>query len=166
MKQRLQKAYEHDTNKRHDIANKVVHNILTEHDFVAIQDEMIHNWHSGLFGKQVQHSAMGSIKAKLRGNFKTHVVERSYPSTQICPSCGCKTKHPLSKREYDCAYCGYHHDSRDIKSAQSILDEAHRQVMSGTDMTIKSLVETESAVLASLDTSDKIPSEKQEAQVL
>ena len=87
-----------------------------------MQDEMIANWHSGLFGKQVQHSSMGFIKAKLKNSLKVHVVETSFPSTQICPICGSLTKHPLNKRDYDCKACGYHHDSRDIKSAQSILD--------------------------------------------
>lgn len=60
-KHKLQKAYEKQNNIKKDIVNKTVHNIL-ENDFIAIQDEMIHNWHKGLFGKQVQHSAMGSIK--------------------------------------------------------------------------------------------------------
>ena len=85
---------------------------------------MLQSWHSGWFGKQVQHSAMGLIKAGLKDSPKTVVVEQSFPSTQVCPNCGCLTKHPLEKRDYDCPYCGYHHPSRDIKSAQSILDKA------------------------------------------
>jgi hypothetical protein len=31
-----------------------------------MQDENLRGWHSGLFGKQVQHSCMGLIKAKLK----------------------------------------------------------------------------------------------------
>ena len=124
----LQIAYEKDKNVRKDKANKISSKIVDSNDFVAIQDEMIHNWHSGLFGKQIQHSAMGLIKAKLKQSSKTYVVERSFPSTQVCPICGCLTKHPLSEREYNCIHCGYHHPSRDVKSAQSILDEALKQV--------------------------------------
>ena len=52
---------------------------------------------------------------------KYHII---FCPKQICPICGCLTKHPLNKRTYDCEYCGYHHFSRDIKSAQSILDYA------------------------------------------
>ena len=96
---KLRRAYERDKNRRLD---KAVHKILLNNDFVAMQDEMLHNWHSGLFGQQVQHSAMGYIKAKLTTNLKTYLVSRSYPSTQICPICGKKTKHPLKKRDYDC----------------------------------------------------------------
>ena len=159
---KLKIAYQKDKNKRIDQANKVIHNILKENDFIAIQDEMIHNWHSGLFGKQVQKSAMGYIKAKLKKNSKVHVVERSFPSTQICPECGCLTKHDLSKREYNCIHCGYHHDSRDQKSAQSILDEAHRIV--SLERRAQSPVEIDSSTLMLLNGQCTDPSLKQEAR--
>ena len=133
-KNKLRKAYEKDSNRRKDLANKTVHEILSNYDLIAIQDEMIHNWHSGLFGRQVQHSAMGAIKAELKNSSSVHVVERGFPSTQICPVCGGLTKHPLKERTYTCRHCGYHHPSRDIKAAQSILDEAIRKYrLSGTE---------------------------------
>ena len=168
-KKKLRCAYERDANRRKDAANKLVHDILTNNDFVAIQDEMIHNWHSGLFGKQVQHSAMGTIKAKLKNSSKVVMIERSFPSTQMCPVCGCLTKHPLSKRDYDCPHCGYHHNSRDQKSAQSILTEALRQtsnIQVSPEQRAQSLVETTSAASVSLGADCKMPSVKQEAQVL
>ena len=56
---KLRRAYERDSNRRQDKANKAVHEILSSNDFVAMQDEMIHNWQAGLFGRRVQHSAMG-----------------------------------------------------------------------------------------------------------
>ena len=125
-RQKLRKAYEKDKNKRKDLANKTVHEIKSNYDFIAIQDEMIQNWHKGLFGRQVQHSAMGVIKAELKNSSNVYVVSRSYPSTQICPECAKLTKHPLSKRNYTCRYCGYRHPSRDVKAAGSILAEAKR----------------------------------------
>ena len=45
-----------------------MHKILSSNDFIAIQDELIYSWHAGLFGKQMQYSAMGYIKAKLKNN--------------------------------------------------------------------------------------------------
>lgn len=125
---KLKIAYEKMNNLKADLANKAVHDILENHDLVAIQDEMLANWHKGLFGRQVQHSAMGTIKAKLKTNSKTHVLERSYPSTQICPTCGKNTKHPLTEREYHCQHCGYHHSNRDAKAAGSILEEVLRRL--------------------------------------
>ena len=123
-KAKLQRSYEKDYNRRKDLAHKAVHEILSNYDFIAIQDEMIYNWHKGLFGRQVQHSAMGVIKAELMKSSSVHVVSRDFPSTQICPVCGKLTKHSLSERSYTCRYCGYHHSSRDRKAAISILSEA------------------------------------------
>ena len=125
-KNKVRKAYEKDKNRRKDLANKAVHEILNNYDFIAIQDEMIHNWHKGIFGKQVQHSAMGVIKEELKNSSGVYVVSRDFPSTQICPECGKLTKHPLKMRSYTCQYCGYHHPSRDEKAANSILEEAKR----------------------------------------
>ena len=122
-----QVAYEKLANKKYDLGNKVVHDLLSQYDLIAIQDEMIANWHKGLFGKQVQHSAMGYIKRKLKTNSKVHVVDRSFPSTQKCPVCGKNTKHLLSERSYRCQYCGYYHPSRDAKAAEMILYEVLSQ---------------------------------------
>jgi putative transposase len=163
---KLRRAYERDTNRRHDKANKAVHEILSNNDFIAIQDEMIHNWHAGLFGRRVQYSAMGYIKAKLKSNLKTYVVSRSYPSTQICPVCGKKTKQPLKKRDYDCNYCGYHHVSRDVKSAQTILERALYEVKVSLERRAKSLVEADAATQISEGILCKCSPKKQEAQCL
>ena len=160
----LRKLYEHLYRQRKDKANKIVHNILNSYDFIAIQDEMIHNWHSGLFGKQVQNSAMGLIKAELKKSSKTFVIDRSFPSTQICPVCGCLNKHPLSKRDYDCPHCGYHHPSRDIKSAQSILDKALKQV--STERRTKSPEEVSASVAEACSSAISALPVIQEAQVL
>ena len=163
---KLQVAYEKQNNRKADMANKVTSSILADNDFVAIQDEMIANWHKGLFGKQVQHSAMGSIKMKLKTNSKVHVVDRSFPSTQICPKCGQKTKHPLSERSYRCQYCGYTHPSRDAKAAYSILIEALNQYVS-TERRTQSPVEARPSTTAPVRRSSrKVSPVKQEAQVL
>lgn len=122
--EKLRRAYERQNNRKADIANNIVHKLLCDYDLVAMQDEMISGWHHGVFGKQVQHSAMGYIKAKLKNSSKTIVVPRSFPSTQKCPVCGENTKHSLSKRTYTCAHCGYHHPDRDVKAAESVLSEA------------------------------------------
>lgn len=161
---KLRRAYERLANQKADLAHKIVHEILSSYDFIAIQDEMLANWHKGLFGKQVQHSCMGLIKAELIHSSKTHVVSKSFPSTQVCPMCGNLTKHPLDKRDYDCVFCGYHHNSRDKKSAQSILERALYEV--SLEQRAKSLVETESSTSVSLADVCKIPSMTQEAQVL
>ena len=172
--QRLQRACEHQTNIKRDTANKAVHDLLTNYDYIAIQDEMIAGWHHGVFGKQVQHSAMGYIKAKLKNSSKVHVVPRSFPSTQKCPVCGCNTRHPLSKRNYECSFCGYTHPSRDVKAAMMILDEALRIDSTKSvspERRTKSPVESRPSdntqgILFADDIVIKAPTVKQEAQVL
>lgn len=157
-------AYQKQNNFKHDIANKEIHNLLANYDFIAIQDEMLSNWQKGLFGKQIEHSCMGTIKAKLKQSSKVHVISRCFPSTQICPECGSLNKHPLSKRDYDCPHCGYHHDSRDIKSAQSILDQALYEV--SMERRAKSSDEIKSSTATILNCDSKILSMTQEAQAL
>ena len=159
----LQIAYEKQTNKKRDFANKAVSKLLREYDFIAIQDEMIANWHKGLFGKQVQHSAMGFIKAKLGTNSKVHVVARDFPSTQKCPVCEKNTKHPLELRHFKCGHCGYCHHSRDVKSAGMILSKALKQVC--VERTAKGLVEA-GTTTARPRAGGKFPPVKQEAQLL
>lgn len=168
-KARLRRAYERQTNIKRDAANKAVSDLLKNYDFIAIQDEMIAGWHHGIFGKQVQHSAMGFIKAKLKTSSKVHVVPRSFPSTQKCPVCGKNTKHKLSERSYHCAHCGYEHPSRDVKAAAMILSEALYNV--SPEQRAKSPVEARPSNLC--HDNDvvtlafvKIPPMKQEARVL
>lgn len=62
---RIQREYLKLSNKKKDKANKIVHK-LKAYDRIYMQDENIAGWHMGLFGKQVQHSCMGIIKAKLK----------------------------------------------------------------------------------------------------
>jgi putative transposase len=123
----IRRGYQKIENRKNDKANKLVHDIKKSYDLFAIQDEMISSWHRGLFGKNVQHSAMGRVKARLKNSPHTIVVPRSFPSTKRCPLCGNDTPHPLSKRDYDCGHCGFHHESRDGKSAAVILKEALKQ---------------------------------------
>ena len=171
---RLQRAYERQNNRKADLANKVIHDLLENYDLVAIQDEMISAWHHGVFGRKVQHSAMGTIKAKLKNSSKTIVVPRSYPSTQKCPICGRNTRHPLSRRDYTCAHCGHHHPDRDVKAAQMVLSEALEiasNYIVSPERRTKSPVESGLSVL-SIDSPFaahavfKVPTVKQEAQVL
>ena len=121
--QKLRAAYEKDKNKRLDQAKKLV-SYLSSYDLIAFQDENLKGWHRD-FGKSIQHSAMGFIKAALKTKANSIMIDRYFPSTQICPECGKLTKQHLSKRDYDCSHCGYHHDDRDVKAAQMNLDFAN-----------------------------------------
>ena len=49
---RIQREYLKLSNRKKDKANKIVHK-LKAYDCIVMQDEQIHNWHKGWFGKQV-----------------------------------------------------------------------------------------------------------------
>ena len=130
---KIRKAYDRLSNLKDDAANKIVHYLLTHYSNIIIQDENIKGWHSGLFGKQVQYSILGRVKAKLVNNPRVIVLHRSVPTTQYCPNCGVLNKHSLDKRVYSCS-CGYSMD-RDIHAAMNMINLYVKN--SGNDNVVK-----------------------------
>lgn len=116
----IRKEYQKLDNKKHDFANKLVHYLLSYKN-VYMQDENLKGWHSGWFGKQVQHSAMGLVKRKLLMSSQVHVLDRYAPTTKYCPVCGnIKNDISLSDRVYHCDNCGYE-SNRDVHSANNMI---------------------------------------------
>ena len=119
---KLQKAYQKQTNRKQDKANKIVHK-LKAYDRIYIQDENIAGWHRGLFGKQVQHSCLGTIKSKLMALPNVVVLDRFIPTTKLCPKChSVKNNMTLTDRTYICS-CGYQED-RDVHAAKNMVEIA------------------------------------------
>jgi transposase len=167
----VRRNYEKLKNKRVEKANQLVHKILTDYDVFAIQDDRFFTWQKGDKGRIMQQSALGRVKAKLKDSSRTIVVPHYFPSTQRCPVCGKDTYHPLEKRDYDCEYCGYHHDLRDQKSAAMILMEALKQNVC-VERTAKSPAKAMASAITDASASGDCmpspiggynPSEKQEA---
>ena len=113
--QKIRREYQKISNKKEDISNKIVRELLDSSGLIYMQDEMVKNWHSGLFGKQVQVSILGRLKSKLVGQPRICVIDRFCATTQLCPECNALNKHSLNQRTYHCP-CGYTQD-RDIHSA-------------------------------------------------
>ena len=119
---RLEKVLEKDANKREDIANKIVHELL-KNETVYYQDEQIHDWfkkqgHASA-GKRLQGSILGRVKEKLSRNPRAIMLDRYLATTATC-ICGCKTKHAPDKRIFVCSACGYN-DDRDIHAAKNMV---------------------------------------------
>jgi putative transposase len=126
--QKRQKEYERITNRKGDIRHKLVHAITHNYKYVCFQDESIHAWHSGNHGKKVQHSGIGGIIRDLKNKAHTPVmVDKFFPSTQLCPRCGNRKKLELKERVYECD-CGFVED-RDVKSAECIENEGMKLIV-------------------------------------
>jgi transposase len=119
VQKQVKKEYEKITNQKKDRVNKIVSHLIKEYDTIYMQDEMIKQWHSGLFGKQVQNSALGAIKARLKSRGSVRIISRSFPTTKMCYNCGAINQISLTERTYKCS-CGLEED-RDIKAAKTIL---------------------------------------------
>ncbi|NPA51895.1 MAG: transposase [Aquificae bacterium] len=120
-KQKFQKEHQKIYNRRKDIKNKILA-LLKRYEYVLIQDEQIKQWHSGLFGKQIQNTGIGGIISRLKQNLETLIpVDRYEATTKLCSQCENKKEDiKLSERTYKCNICGLVID-RDINSAINIL---------------------------------------------
>ncbi|KKK52313.1 hypothetical protein LCGC14_3106180, partial [marine sediment metagenome] len=117
------KLYVKLNNKKKDVKNKIISTIINNYRYVIFQDENIKAWHSGRHGKKIQNTGIGGIISELKKNSRTPImVDKFFPSTQLCPACGTKNKLELGDRIYLCSDCGYEED-RDLKSAQCIESE-------------------------------------------
>jgi len=117
---KVKREYERIVNQKKDKVNKIVSHLVKEYDNIYMQDEMIKQWHKGLFGKQVQNSALGAIKTRLKSLESVHIISRSFPTTKMCYKCGIIHQNlKLSDRIFKCE-CGLEED-RDIKAAKTVL---------------------------------------------
>ena len=114
----IQREYQKLSNKKQDKANKIVSK-LKKYDRIYMQDEQISNWHKGLFGKQVQHSCLGTVKAKLKALPQIVVLDKWIPTTKLCPDCRKLLDLNLADRTVECS-CG-HVEDRDIHSAKNMI---------------------------------------------
>lgn len=119
---KISREYQHITNRRDDIANKLSHEILG-YEQVFMQDENIAGWRSkrGYVrgGRKIQRSVLGRVKTRLMSNPRVTVLPKHVATTATC-ICGVKTKHTPDKRVFVCASCGYT-DDRDIHAAKNMV---------------------------------------------
>lgn len=111
--------YQKISNRKHDIANKIIAD-LKQHEKIIIQDEQLSIWHKNNHGKAIQHSCLGTIKAKLKTLDNCYVLSRDIPTTKICMNCGKVHNIKLSNRTFTCD-CGISED-RDIHAAQNMIE--------------------------------------------
>jgi len=125
----LKIEYQKISNKKNDVANKVVHE-FAQHNLVVIQDEQLRNWQKNGHGKAIQHSILGRVKTKLTNKRNVCIISKWKPTTKLCMNCGeIHDEMKLSDRIFKCS-CGIEMD-RDIHAAQNILKFGLEKI--GTD---------------------------------
>ena len=118
---KIRREYEKMSNVKQDKTNKLISYLCKKYSTVYLQDEMIKSWHSGWYGKRVQHSFLGKVKAKLKEQPNVQIIARWYPTTKMCYNCGeIHSEIGLDDREFICPSCGFKED-RDIKAAKTVL---------------------------------------------
>ena len=105
----------------------------------------------------------GIISALQRKAVTPIVIEKWYPSTQLCSKCGNKQKMDEKVRIYLCPSCGATMD-RDINAAINIEKEGLRIKQIPTECRELKLVETKTSSDFLFSKNPKVQSEKQETQ--
>src|SRR5574344_755174 len=119
-----QREYEHLSNKKNDDSNKLIAYLLKTYDTIYFQDEQISSWRksSRYYARNIQHSYLGRIKAKLvelQKSGRSFEISKWEPSTKYCPVCGrLNDGITLNDRIFKCS-CGYEFD-RDVHAARNI----------------------------------------------
>ena len=115
----IRKEYQKITNRKNDLANKIVHE-FNQYKTIVIQDEQLQNWQKNGHGKAVQHSVLGRVKVKLLQNPNTVVLGKTVPTTKLCTKCGVwHDELKVWDRTFKCD-CGVEMD-RDIHAAQNMV---------------------------------------------
>ena len=135
---RIRKEYIHINNKKNDISNKIVSNILNNNKTIVIQDEQISEWRKdGISGSKIQHSILGRVKSKLVNNDRTIILDKWFPTTKYCTKCNTKVELELKDRIFECPNCKTKED-RDIHAANNMIWfylKYNKLDRSGTDQT-------------------------------
>ena len=72
------------------------------------------------YAKSVSDASFAMIASQFEYKARVGRIDRWYPSSQVCSSCGCRQPMPPDIRTYECPDCGAVMD-RDVNAATNIL---------------------------------------------
>ena len=115
----IRKEYQKITNRKNDLANKIVHE-FNQYKTIVIQDEQLQNWQKNGHGKAVQHSVLGRVKSKLKQLDNVVILGKTVPTTKLCTKCGVwHDEIKVWDRTFKCD-CGVEMD-RDVHAARNMV---------------------------------------------
>lgn len=133
---RIAKVFDHITNKRGNYIQYVVNKLLANYDTIFMEDLNVKGMmRNHKLAKAIQEVGFYRFKTLLQSkafvnNKQVVLIDRFYPSSKTCSSCGYKKKDlKLSDRFWVCPECNTEHN-RDINAARNILIEGQRVLRS------------------------------------
>ena len=133
---RIAKVFDHITNKRGNYIQYVVNELLANYDTIYMEDLNVKGMmRNHKLAKAIQEVGFYRFKTLLQSkafvnNKQVVLIDRFYPSSKTCSSCGYKKKDlKLSDRFWVCPECNTEHN-RDINAARNILIEGQRVLRS------------------------------------
>jgi putative transposase len=128
---RMARVHQRVASQRADFVHKLSTKLIKTHQAVCIEDLNVRGLARTKLAKSVADAAMGMMRRLLEYKGRWYgvhvvVVDRFYPSTQLCHDCGFKNEAlTLADRTWLCPACGVLHD-RDLNAALNIRDEGLR----------------------------------------
>ena len=134
-KQKIAKLHARIANIRNDATHKLTSHFAKNHSEIVIENLCV-------AGMMKNHCLAGAIADSGFGEFRRQleykcgwygseliVIDRWYPSSQLCSGCGSRKPMPLKLRQYDCSNCGLSLE-RDLNAAINIRDYSGTAVSS------------------------------------
>lgn len=131
---KVAKLQKHIANQRQDFLQKLTTEIIHTYDIICIEDLDVKSMKETKFktrNKRISDVSWSEFRSMLTYKSKWYekqliVIDRYYPSSQICNVCGHRNgKKPEKIREWICSICNSELD-RDINAAKNILQEGLR----------------------------------------
>ena len=128
-KQKVSKYKTHVANKRKDALHKLTTKLVTDYDYIVVEDLNVKNMSkNSRLAYAIQDAGWSMFVAMLKYKCKWYGKEfrkigRFEPTSTVCSECGTKHKeivNSLAVRQWTCPDCGTNHD-RDINAAKNIL---------------------------------------------
>lgn len=132
---KLAREYEKIANIRKDYLHKISHKIVSENqaifsEYLSVKGLMKNHRQAKSIGDASWYEFTRQLEYKSAWNGRIyHKVDRFFPSSQLCSSCGFKYEAVKTKnlREWRCPNCGAYHD-RDINAAVNILNRGSQDL--------------------------------------
>ena len=130
-RKKLARYFGKNQNRRNDYYHKITTGLVKAYDIICLEDlSLISMKREKTISKLIQDAGIYEFKRQLIYKCRMHgkevkLIDRFYPSSQLCSSCGYKNSslRHASIREWNCPVCGEHHD-RDVNAAVNILMKA------------------------------------------